>query len=159
MSTEVPISLFERLIDVYEKLTGPAEFMEQFITGFPWVAASVEYQEIIPEKWPSEKVLHDIYEYWRKKRLEAGKPLLRMFWKKASFNDENPNISFRSRYPEPVWTRRRIGNGLNYYDKENLAKLLEIRNEAFDARNLIMKLHSREKKKLEAIDLDYVAFK
>jgi hypothetical protein len=82
-----------------------------------------------------------------------------MFWKKACFNDQNPNISFRTRYPEALRTRRRIGNGLNYQDKENLNKLNEYWNECFDAWNILLKLHLREKKKLEIVDLDYVALK
>lgn len=42
----------------------------------------------------SEETVMDVYEYWRKRRLHLKKPLLRMFWKKPSNTDQNPNVSF-----------------------------------------------------------------
>ena len=43
LSFKIPLNLFEWVIDVYEKLTGPAEFMEPFPSGLTWLISSEEY--------------------------------------------------------------------------------------------------------------------
>lgn len=43
LSFKIPLNLFEWAIDVYEKLTGPAEFMEPFPSGLTWLISSEEY--------------------------------------------------------------------------------------------------------------------
>lgn len=45
----------------------------------------------------SHEVCKAVLEYWRKKRKELGKPLLRRYWPLTNVNDTNPNLVFRPR--------------------------------------------------------------
>lgn len=45
----------------------------------------------------SHEVCKHILDYWKKKRKELGKPLLRRYWPLTNVNDTNPNLVFRPR--------------------------------------------------------------
>lgn len=45
----------------------------------------------------SHEVCKHILDYWKRKRKELGKPLLRRYWPLTNVNDPNPNLVFRPR--------------------------------------------------------------
>ena len=45
----------------------------------------------------SHEVCKAVLEYWKKKRKELGKPLLRRYWPLTNVNDTKPNLVFRPR--------------------------------------------------------------
>lgn len=62
----------ERMFDVFEKLTGTAPFMEEEAN------CKVTVQKYLQDF--DEQIFKEIYQYWRDRRLELKRPLLRMFW-------------------------------------------------------------------------------
>ena len=45
----------------------------------------------------SHEVCKHVLDYWKRKRKELGKPLLRRYWPLTNVNDPNPNLVFRPR--------------------------------------------------------------
>ncbi len=105
-----------------------------------------------------EEVLKEVYEYWRKRRLELKRPLLRQFWQKPSFSDANPFVSFRTREKEKIQTRRKRSSTLNHH-RENMNRLREMRKDLVRTRAILFKLHDREAKKLTQLELEHCDFK
>lgn len=97
------------------------------------------------------KIVND---HWRDMRIKLKKPLLRKYWPKSSSTDSNSLTSFRSRHKERVNTRRKKGN-----DQDNFEKLLDVRSEVAQARNILKKTYDREMKKLNLIDIEWVKTK
>ena len=90
-------------------------------------------------------VLIAVYEYWRQRRIETGKPLLRHFWPQTPDSDKNDANCFRPRKKvRRPQTRRRRDNDFPTYER-----LKEIRINLESSRQLLHTIVKREKRKMD----------
>jgi hypothetical protein len=95
-----------------------------------------------------DKIRDAIYEYWKKKRADRGKPLLRRLEAPVNYNNPNPMLTFRSRgevRARPQTRRRRENN------PDSLDKLTMISDNIKQALELFELLIRRERKKRDLI--------
>jgi hypothetical protein len=91
-----------------------------------------------------DTIRNAVYEYWKKKRAEKGKPLLRRLEAPVNYNNPNPMLTFRSRgeaRARPQTRRRRENN------PDSLDKLTMIGDNIKQALDLFELLVRRERKK------------
>lgn len=136
---ELPIPMFEIMIDVLEKAT-----------AFDTIIRKDHAETLILERLPNlyhmypvkaatgvvkiKDVLQDVYNYWVSKRSKLKRPLLRRFWPVTSTDDTNPHLVFRPREKEKYKLRKKRQNDLDAYRKmqmlkqdfEHLRELLEL---------------------------------
>jgi hypothetical protein len=89
-----------------------------------------------------------VYEYWRKKRADRGKPLLRRLEAPVNYNNPNPLLTFRNRgeaRARPQTRRRRENN------PDSLDKLQMIGDNIKQAIDLFQLMVRRERKKRDLI--------
>lgn len=89
-----------------------------------------------------------VYEYWKKKRADKGKPLLRRLEAPTNYNNPNPLLTFRSRgeaRARPQTRRRRENN------PDSLDKLQMIGDNIKQALELFEMLVRRERKKRDLV--------
>ena len=89
-----------------------------------------------------------VYEYWKKKRAERGKPLLRRLEAPVNYNNPNPLLTFRNRgeaRARPQTRRRRENN------PDSLDKLQMIGDNIKQALDLFQMIIRRERKKRDLV--------
>lgn len=105
----------------------------------------------------SHEVCKHILDYWKRKRKELGKPLLRRYWPLTNINDTNPNLVFRPRgkvdmqyliYLQDEHYRLRKKNKPN---DEILERLVELKANLSHGLTLCQMTHTREQLKLRKL--------
>ncbi len=89
-----------------------------------------------------------VYEYWKKKRADRGKPLLRRLEAPVNYNNPNPLLTFRNRgeaRARPQTRRRRENN------PDSLDKLQMIGDNVKQAIDLFQLMVRRERKKRDLV--------
>jgi len=111
---QLKVRNFERYIEILEETNGSKEGLIAPEIG---LKALKERLDVKSSAWLIESNFNSLYNYWKARRDELKRPLLRKYWKVAlQIDPQNPHVAFRARDNRKIKTRRSIKT----YDYEYL---------------------------------------
>jgi enhancer of polycomb-like protein len=147
---QLPLPMFEHMMDVLEK-----------VTGFDAIVSTFQAEQRIAEKVPgftrlyppktgraapgkadivtTKHVVADVYNYWVHKRSKLKRPLLRRYWPVTSTDDTNPHLVFRPREKEKYKLRKTRRN-----DMLSFQKMKQMRQDFDNLRHVLELVRKRE---------------
>ena len=143
-TVQLPLSMFERMLDILEKATGFDTIITQEQAEGLFVKHLPQLYRMYPVKARGgvttlKHVVADVYSYWVSKRSKLKRPLLRRFWPVTSTDDTNPHLVFRPREKEKYKLRRKRQN-----DMDGLRKLQQLKHDFSHVRALLELVQRRE---------------
>ena len=161
-SKRISLDLFERMIDCTEKYCGehhtePTAVGADAFDHSQDILETLFIQKLQFNRVDSHEVCKHVLEYWKKKRKELGKPLLRRYWPLTNVNDTNPNLVFRPR--GKVRMKNETDSQDEHYrlrkktkpNEEIVERMVELRGNLEEARTLCQLTHQREQLKLKKL--------
>lgn len=140
-SYQISLDTFEKILNTLELLTkngDPVAPNDAEINCYNcFTSPHPEYSKLITE----------IRTYWYNKRHKLHKPLCRKFWPQTPVTDTNPHLVFRPREKERYKLRKQRKS-----DEDAYNKLIELRNNLYEVKQIIEVILKKEKVKLNALE-------
>lgn len=117
---------FERAMDAIEKVQGRSNNPDLL----PYDAMKPVLQDILQAT--SESVRKEVYHHWAKRRMERGRPFLRLYQPAPDPTNNDPSVAFRPRDRDGAGGKRRMNTYENYKRAELLRDDLRLLSEMLE---------------------------
>ncbi|GAA6003382.1 hypothetical protein JCM10207_000307 [Rhodosporidiobolus poonsookiae] len=145
---------FEWIMEVFETVTDQKAPMAHVNTNLlpPLDDFDDAFHDVLkPHLAKLRPYATDVFPHWRERRVaRGGKPVIPQLDYDES-NENNPYVCFRRREPKTSRKTRRS-------DQQNLERLIRLRNDLYAAHALMVKVHERERLKLDGIEVEKRVF-